>query len=219
VIQNAGGNLVAAGLVANLGRPGGNITGVQILSDDLISKRLELLKALVPDLSRVAFLGEDVTNAALPQMLARYVQQAAVAARTLGIELHPIIVHRPEDIAPAFLDMAKNGDRGLLAMATFLFYLHRKDIIALAARHRIATIYEFQLYPEQGGLMSYGVYDSEVRRRAAFLVDKILRGAKPGDLPIEQPTKFELVINLKTAKALGLTFPQSLLLRVDRVIQ
>ncbi|MDO8480118.1 MAG: ABC transporter substrate-binding protein [Candidatus Rokubacteria bacterium] len=195
VIQNAGGDLVAAGLVANLARPGGNITGVQILSDDLISKRLELLKALVPNLSRVAFLGEDVTNAALPQLLARYVQQAAVAARTLGIELHPIIVHQPADLAPAFRDMTKKGDQGLLAMASLFLLLYRKDIIALAAKHRIATIYEFQLHPEQGGLMSYGVYDSEVRRREAFLVDKILRGAKPGNLPIEQPTKFELVIN------------------------
>jgi putative ABC transport system substrate-binding protein len=219
VIQNAGGDLIAAGLVASLARPGGNVTGVQILSDDLISKRLELLKALVPSLSRVAFLGEDVTNSAVPQMLARYVQQAAAAAQALGMKFHPLIVHRPEDIAPAFLDMTKNDDQALLAMATFFLYLHREEIVNLAAKQRIPTIYEFQLYPEMGGLMSYGVYDSEVRRRAAFLVDKILRGAKPADLPVEQPTKFELVINVKTAKALGLTIPQSLLQRADRVIQ
>jgi putative tryptophan/tyrosine transport system substrate-binding protein len=219
VVQNAGGDLVAAGLVANLARPGGNVTGVQILSDDLISKRLELLKALVPNLSKVAFLGEDVTNSAVPQMLARYVRQATVAARTLGMELHPIIVHKPEDLAPAFLDIAKRGNQGLLAMASFFMYLYRKDIVALAAMHRIPTVYEFQLYPELGGLMSYGVFDSEVRRRAAFLVDKILRGAKPGDLPIERPTKFELVISAKSAKALGLTIPRSLLQQADRVIE
>jgi putative ABC transport system substrate-binding protein len=219
VIQNAGGDLVAAGLVASLARPGGNVTGVQILSDDLISKRLELLKALVPRLSRVAFLGEDITNSAIPQMLARYVQQAALAARTLGIELHPVIVHQPEDLAPAFLEMTKKGAQGLLAMATYFFFLYRRDIVDLAAKHRLATIYEFQVYPELGGLMSYGIYDSEIRRRVAFLVDKILRGAKPGDLPIEQPTKFELVINLKTAGALGLRVPQAFLQRADRVIQ
>jgi putative ABC transport system substrate-binding protein len=135
------------------------------------------------------------------------------------MKFHPLIVQRPEDIAPAFVDMTKNGDQALLAMASFFLYLHRQDIVTLAAKYRIPTIYEFQLHPEIGGLMSYGVYDSEVRRRAAFLVDKILRGAKPGDLPIEQPTKFELVINAKTAKTLGLTIPQSLLQRADRVIK
>jgi len=218
VVQN-GANLVAAGLVASLARPGGNVTGVQILAEDLISKRLDLLKALVPNLSKVAFLGEDVTNANVPQLLAGYIQQAAAAAQALGIKFHPLIVHRPEDIAPAFLDMTKHGDQALLAMATFFLYLHRQEIVTLAAKYRIPTIYEFQLHPEMGGLMSYGVYDSEVRRRAAFLVDKILKGAKPADLPVEQPTKFELVINLQTAKALGLTIPQSLLQRADRLIQ
>jgi putative ABC transport system substrate-binding protein len=218
VVQN-GANLVAAGLVASLARPGGNVTGVQILSEDLISKRLDLLKALVPNLSKVAFLGEDVTNAAVPELLSGYVQQAAAAAQALGMKFHPLIVHRPEDIAPAFLDMTANGDQALLSMATFFLYQHRQEIVTLAAKHRIPTIYEFQLYSEMGGLMSYGVYDSEVRRRAAFLVDKILRGAKPADLPVEQPTKFELVINAKTAKALGLTIPQSLLQRADRVIE
>jgi len=218
VVQN-GANLIAAGLVASLARPGGNVTGVQILAEDLISKRLDLLKALVPNLSKVAFLGEDVTNADVPQLLAGYVQQAAAAARALGMKFHPLIVHRPEGIAPAFLDMTTNGDQALLAMATFFLYQYRQEIVTLAAKHRVPTIYEFQLYPEMGGLMSYSVYDSEVRRRAAFLVDKILKGAKPADLPVEQPTKFELVINLQTAKALGLTIPQSLLQRADRLIQ
>src|SRR6266542_2243513 len=163
VVQN-GANLVAAGLVASLARPGGNVTGVQILSEDLISKRLDLLKAIVPNLSMIAFLGEDVTNSAVPELLAGYVQQAAAAAKALGMKFHPLIVHRSEDIAPAFLDMTKNGDQALLAMATFFLYLHRGEIVRLAAKHGIATIYEFQLYPEIGGLMSYGVYDSEVRR-------------------------------------------------------
>ena len=219
VVYGAGADLVAAGLVSSLARPGGNLTGLQILGDDLIPKRLELLKALIPNLSRVAFVQEDVTLSALPQVLARYDQQATVAARSLRIELHTFILHRGGDVPTAFLGMAKNHDQGLLVMATPFMFGLRKEIIDLAAAHRITAVYENHLYVESGGLMSYGVSISEMRRRGAVYVDKILRGAKPADLPVEQPTKFELVINLKTAKALGLTIPPSVLGRADRVIE
>jgi putative ABC transport system substrate-binding protein len=218
VVGRADNDLVAAGLVDNLARPGGNITGSQLLNDDLIPKRLDLLKALVPNLSKVAFLREDVTISALPQIRARFDQQVAIAARSLSIEAHTFIVRRAGDLAAAFLGMMKNHDQGVVVTSAAFMFVHRKAVIDLAAAHRIAAVYELGVFVEAGGLMSYGVNASEMQRRAAVYVDKILKGAKPGDLPIEQPTKFELVINLKTAKALGLTIPPSLLLRADQVI-
>jgi len=219
VVGRADNDLVAAGLVASLARPGGNITGSQLLNDDLVPKRLELLKAIVPNLSKVALLREDVTTSALLQIFDRLDQQVATAARNLGIELHTYIVHRPADIAAAFLGMVKNRDQAVLVGASPFVFVHRKAIIDLAAEHRIAAIYSLQVYVEPGGLMSYGVNVSEMKRRAAVYVDKILKGAKPADLPVEQPTKFDLVINLKTAKALGLTIPQSLLQQADQVLE
>jgi len=219
VVGRADNDLVAAGLVDNLARPGGNITGSQLLNDDLIPKRLDLLKALVPNLSKVAFLREDVTISALPQIRARFDQQVAIAARSLSIEAHTFIVRRAGDLAAAFLGMMKNHDQGVVVASAAFMFVHRKAVIDLAAAHRIAAVYELGVFVEAGGLMSYGVNASEMQRRAAVYVDKILKGAKPGDLPIEQPTKFELVINLKTAKALGLTIPQSLLQRADQVIE
>jgi ABC-type uncharacterized transport system substrate-binding protein len=219
VVGRAEGDLVAAGLVDSLAKPGANITGSQLLSDDLTPKRLELLKALVPNLSRVALLQEDVTISAVPQMRARYDQQAAIAARTLGIELHTFVVHRADDVTAAFLGMMKNRDQGVVVEESPFMFVHRREIIDLAATHRIAAIYALQVYVEPGGLVSYGVSIPEMQRRAALYVDKILKGAKPGDLPVQQPEKFELVINLKTAKALGLTIPQSVLTRADRVIE
>jgi len=219
VVGRADENLVAAGLVASLARPGGNVTGSQLLNDDLIPKRLELLKALVPNLSKVALLREDVTTSVLPQIRARDGEELAVAARGLGIEVHTFIVRRAEDLAAAFLGMKKNHDQGVVVMSPAFMFVHRKAVIDLAATHRIAAIYELRVFVEPGGLMSYGVNASEMQRRAAVYVDKILKGAKPGELPIEQPTKFELAINLKTAKALGLTIPPSLLGRADEVIQ
>jgi putative ABC transport system substrate-binding protein len=219
VVGRADNDLVAAGLVESLARPGGNITGSQLLNDELIPKRLELLKALVPNLSKVAFLRADVTDSALPQVRARYDQQVAIAARSLDIEAHTFVVRRAGDFAPAFLGMKKNHDQAVVVTSAAFMFVHRKAVIDLAAVHRIAAIYELQVFVEPGGLMSYGVNASEMQRRAAVYVDKILRGAKPADLPIEQPNKFELVINLKTAKAMGLTIPQSLLARADQVIQ
>jgi putative ABC transport system substrate-binding protein len=219
VVGRAGSDLVAAGLVDSLAKPGGNITGSQILNDDLVPKRLELLKALVPNLSKVALLREDVTTSALPQILARYDQRVAIAARSLGIEVHTFIVRRAGDLAAAFLGMMKNHDQGVVVTSAAFMFVHRKTVIDLAAAHRIAAIYELQVFVEPGGLMSYGVNASEMQQRAAVYVDRILKGAKPADLPIEQPNKFELVINLKTAKTLGLTIPQPLLARADQVIQ
>jgi len=219
VVAAAGGDLVAAGLVDSVARPGGNITGLQSFSYDLVPKRLELLKALVPNLSKVAFLQEDVTLSAVPELRAGYDQQATTAARILGIELHTFIVHRAGEFAAAFRGMVKSRDQGVLVMSTPFTFVHRREIVDLAAEQRIAAVYEFHLFVEQGGLMSYGVNIPEMSRRGAVYVDKILRGAKPGDLPIEQPTKFEFAINLKTAKALGLTIPPSLLQRADQVIE
>jgi len=219
VVGRAEGDLVAAGLVASLAKPGANITGAQLLNDDLVPKRIELLKALVPNLSKVALLREDVTTSALPQIPARYDQQVATAARTLGIEVHTVIVRRAGDLAPAFLGMVKNQDRSLLVASSTFMFVHRQAIVDLAAAHRIAAVYELRGFVASGGLMSYGVNASEMEQRAATYVDRILRGAKPADLPVEQPTNFELVINLKTARALGLTIPPSLLGRADEVIQ
>jgi putative ABC transport system substrate-binding protein len=219
VVLMAGADLVADGLVASLARPGGNLTGSQVLQGDLIAKRLELLKTLVPSLSRVAFLQESVTTSVLPQLRVRYDQQAAVAASNLGIGVHTFVVQRPEDFASAFLGMMKARDQGLVIVSTPFMYVHRQDIVDLAVKHRIATIFEAPPYVEVGGLMSYGVSLPEMVRRAAVYIDKILRGANPADLPIEQPTKWGLTINLKTAKALGLTIPPSLLQRADQVIE
>jgi putative ABC transport system substrate-binding protein len=219
VVGRSDNDLVAAGLVDSLARPGGNITGSQLLNDELVPKRLELIKALAPDLSKVALLREDLTTSALPQILDRRDQRVAVAARSLGVEVHTFTVRRAEDLAPAFLGMKKNHDQGVLVTSAAFMFLHRKAVIDLAAAHRIPAIYELEVFVEAGGLMSYGVNASEMQRRAAVYVDKILKGAKPADLPVEQPAKFEFVINLKTAKALGLAVPQSLLLRADQVIQ
>jgi len=219
VVAAAGGDLVAAGLVDSLARPGGNVTGLQSFSYDLVPKRLEFLKELVPGLSRVAFLQEDVTLVAVPQLRARYDQEAAEASRALGTEIHTYIVRRAAEFVATFRGMTKNLDQGLLVMSTPFTFAHRKEIIELAAAHRLAGVYEFDLFVEQGGLMSYGVNIPAMSRRGAVYVDKVLRGTRPGDLPIEQPTKFELAINLRTAKALGLTVPPSLLARADEVIR
>jgi ABC-type uncharacterized transport system substrate-binding protein len=218
VVGRAEGDLVAAGLVASLARPGGNITGAQILNDELAPKRIELLRALITNLSRVAFLKDDLTLAALPQMRARYDEVAARAARTLGIELRTLVVHRAEDLPGAFESMRKNHDQALMVSSSAFMFLYRKALADLAVTHRIPAIYEVQNFLEYGGLMSYGVNVAEMQHRAAGYVDRILKGAKPGDLPIEQPTKFDFIINRKAARLLGLTIPPSVLQRADQII-
>jgi len=214
VAVGSGPDLVTKGLAASLARPGGNLTGLQILSDELIPKRLDLLRALVPRLSRVAFLRSGPE--APPDS---YTRQAALSAQALGVELRTLRVPRPEDLPAAFRGMAANRDNGLLVSASVFLFSHRKQLAVLAAAHRIPAIYEHREYLEAGGLISYGMDFPDLQRRCAIYVDKILRGANPGDLPVEQPTKFEMVVNLRTTRALGLAVPQSVLLRADRVIE
>ena len=160
-----------------------------------------------------------MTTSVLPGIGPQSDEQIALAARNLGIDIHTVTVHQAEDLESAFLSMRKNRDQGVAVMSPAFMFVHRQAVLEFAAAHRIPAVYELQIFVEAGGLMSYGVNVSEMERRAANYMDKILRGAKPADLPIEQPTKFELVINLKTAKTLGLTIPPSLLARADEVIQ
>jgi ABC-type uncharacterized transport system substrate-binding protein len=203
---------VELGLVPSLGRPGGNITGLATTAADFAGKRLELLKAIVPKLKRVAVLWHPA-NPTNPIQL----KGAQVAARTLGVQLEPVSVQGPSDFDAA--GKAVRGTGGLLLLESPLFTTHRARLAELAARSRLPAIYGQREYVEVGGLMSYGTHFHDLYRRAAPYVDKILKGAKPADLPVEQPTKFELVINLKTAKALGLTIAPSVLARADEIIE
>ena len=208
------GDPVEARLVANLSRPGGNITGSSSLAGELSAKRLELLKEVVPGLARVAALW----NAGNPMKAADW-REAQVAARTLRVSLQSREVRGPGDFESVFAAMTKDRPDALLTLGDPLLLQQRGRIVEFAARNRLPAMYEHRVYTDAGGLIAYGPNFRELYRRAATYVDKILKGAKPGDLPVEQPTKFELVINLKTAKALGLTIPQSVLLRADEVIQ
>jgi len=219
VVYQAGVDLVAERVVASLARPGGNPTGSQVFQVGLVPKRLELLKALVPNLSRVAVLQDGVTTTAAPNVLTSYTQQAAVAARPLGLKIDTFVVQHRDGIASTFLDMMRARDQALSVMSSNFVSMRRREIIDLAVKHRIVTLYEHPEYAKAGGLMSYGPNTEDMLRGSAVYVDKILRGAKPGDLPIEQPTKFELTINLKSATALGVTIPPKLLQRADHVIE
>ena len=203
---------VELGLVSSLGRPGGNITGLASSSADFAGKRLELLRATVPRLRRVAALWHPA-NPTNPIQL----KSAHAAARSLGMQLDPVSVQNPTDFDSAF--KAVRGTDGLLMLESPFFTTHRARLAELAVESRLPAIYGQREYVDVGGLMSYGADYRDLFRRAARHVDKILKGAKPADLPVEQPTKFELVINLKTAKALGLTIPPSLLARADQVIE
>jgi putative ABC transport system substrate-binding protein len=205
-------DLVGAGLVASLARPGGNTTGVSILASELNVKRLELLKRTLPKVSRVAVLWDPATGRF-------HLAALEAAARSLGVELQILEVRRPEDFQRAF-GAARRGRAGALnVLASPFLYGHRQTIIDLAAKNRLPAIYQWREMAEAGGLMSYGPTLSELLRLCAAVLDRILKGSKPGDLPVEQPRKLELVVNLKTAKALGLTIPRSLLVRADEVIQ
>jgi putative ABC transport system substrate-binding protein len=206
---------VGTGLVASLARPGGNVTGLSVQSSDLAGKRIELLCEVLPDLRRLAIMG-NVGYAAT----ARDMQEAQAAGRILGLDVIILEIRRAEDIAPAFEELLKGPSvDGLYICTDALVGTHRVRINTLANTARLATVHSEQQYVEAGGLMSYGPSYPDLFRRAAELVDKILRGAKPSDIPVEQPTKFDLVINLTTAKALGLTIPESLLLRADALIE
>jgi putative ABC transport system substrate-binding protein len=205
---------VASGLVDSLARPGGNITGFTNISAVLAGKRLELLKETVPKLSRVAVLWDPGNPGSLPQW-----KESQLPARELGLQLHSMEVSSAKEFESAFKEATKARSEALAVTQLALATSNRKQIADLAIINRLPAIYPRGEFVESGGLMSYGPDETERYRRAAVLVDKILRGAKPADLPVEQPTKFELVINLKTAKQHGLTMPAIMLARADKVIR
>ena len=207
---------VEIGLVASLSRPGGNITGTTFTpGPEIFGKQLQILKEAIPLASRVAIL----SNPADPLSFALQVKEVEATARSLRIRLQQVEARGPEDFDGAFAAMARERADALVVGGTSTFLAHRARIAELAVTGRLPTIYSFRESVEAGGLMAYAVNMSDFVGRAAVYVDKILKGAKPADLPVEQPTKFELVINLKTANALGIAVPQSLLLRADGVIQ
>jgi putative ABC transport system substrate-binding protein len=211
------GDPVTSGLVTTLARPGGNVTGLSSFAPELVGKCLEQLKQAVPGVSRVAALwqpgglGERTDKDVL--------KEAEAAARALGVRLQFVEARGPENFDRAFSDMTRARAGALTVLPGSMFVNERRRLVDLAARNRLPAVYPWREGVDAGGLMAYGPDLADLLRRAATYVDKILKGTKPGDLPVEQPTKFELVINLKTAKALGLTIPQSLLLRADEVIQ
>ena len=205
---------VAAGLVDNLARPGGNLTGFSIVAPELGGKRLELLKEVVPDVSSVAVL----LNTRNPQSQIE-LKEMRTAAQAMRLQLYPIEISTEDGLEDAFAAMNKAAVQALVVLTDPILFSQRKRTVDLANRNRLPAVYFFQGFAEEGGLMSYGPSDTDLFRRAAAYVDRILKGTKPGDLPIEQPTKFELFINLKAANMVGVTIPESFLLRADKVIE
>jgi len=214
IVMATAGDPVEAGLVSNLAHPGGNITGLTQMITELSAKRLQLLKQVVPRLNRVAVLW----NPDNPYHL-RVIEELKAPAQSLSMELSLVSARAREELNPAFSAASKAHAQALFAIGDGLFFSNRSTLINLAARARLPAVYGVRQYVEEGGLFSYGPDLRDLSRRSAGYVDKILKGAKPGDLPIEQPTKFELVVNLKTAKALAITVPESILLRADEVIR
>ena len=215
IVFTTGGSPIAGGLVASLARPGGNVTGLTTNSPELVGKRLELLKEAVPKALRIGFLmpADSVT-------IRTMFDEAQGAAKALGVQFQLVEVRAPNpDFEGAFRFMVKERIGALVTEGPPLISSNRKRILELAAKNRIPAIHTAQEWANAGGLMSYGANTVEPYRRAAVFVDKILKGVKPADLPVEQPTKFEFIINLKTAKALDLTIPQSVLFRADKVIK
>jgi len=214
IVVGGAGDLVEAGLVGSLVNPGGNVTGVSRLSPDFTGKRLRLLKEAIPKAIRVAALLNPDNPAYEPTL-----KEIEISVRALGIMFQSLAARSPNDFESAFEAAAKGRADALFVMADALFNSHPTRIVELAAKNRLAAMYDRDDFVEAGGLMSFGVNLADLYRRSAYYVDKILKGTKPADLPAEQPTKFELVINLKTAKALGLTIPPEVLARADRVIK
>jgi putative ABC transport system substrate-binding protein len=208
------GDPVAAGLVASLARPGGNATGFSIVAPELSGKRLQLLKEVIPGISSVAVM----SNVANPQSQIE-LNEMQIAARTLSLRLQSIQTSAEASLEKAFETSIHEPVQALIVLTDAVLYSQRDRIVALAAANRLPAMYFFREFVVQGGLMSYAPSDTDLFRRAAIHVDKVLKGTSPGDLPVEQPTKFELVINLKTAKALGLTVPDTVLARADEVIE
>jgi putative ABC transport system substrate-binding protein len=205
---------VGSGFVASLARPGGNITGLSTLSPEISGKQLQLLKEIVPRLSRVAVLGTSNETG-----YAQTLREMKLAAKAFGVQLQVLDVPSPKDIETAFRAASKGRADGVLSLGGPVFNSQRTQLAELAIRNRLPTIYDRPEYVERGGLMTYGPSITGFDRRAATFVDKILKGAKPADLPVEQPTKFELIINLKAAKQIRLTIPPNVLARADRVIR
>jgi putative ABC transport system substrate-binding protein len=214
VVVTFSGDPVATGLVASLAHPGGNITGVSEVATELSAKRLALLKEAVPSARDVAVLW----NADDFGMSLRY-QAAEVEAKRLNMRIMPLGVHAPDDFDTAFSEMTKTPPDGILMVTDILTNLNRGRVMQYADEHRLPAIYEYARFAHDGGLMSYGPDESAILDRAAGLADRILKGAKPADLPLELPTRFQFAINLKTAKAIGLTIPEAILLRADDVIE
>jgi putative ABC transport system substrate-binding protein len=215
IVMVSSGDAVRQGLVASLARPGGNVTGLTMISPEISQKRLEVLREMVPTLSRVGVLwcgpGEPVAD--------NEWQETQTAAAALKVQVASLEVRSPQDLASAFGTAAKQRVQAVIVLDCSRLHPNAVRITGLSMKNHLPALYPYSIYSEAGGLMSYGPDLREGARRAATFVDKILKGAKPGDLPVEQPTKFELVLNLKTAKALGLTIPQSLLIRANQVIQ
>jgi putative ABC transport system substrate-binding protein len=215
IVMLASGEPVAAGLVASLARPGGNMTGLTYYATELSAKRLELLKEVAPRVARVAVM-DNPTAAYLNFPFLRDTERAA---QVLGLQLHVMRVGEPNEVERVFTLAAKEGVDALFVLPDLMFSTQAKQIAELAMKHRWPTMAWGKWFAHEGALMAYAADYADLGRRAAVYVDKILKGRKPADLPVEQPTKFQLIINLKTAKALGLTIPQSVLARADEVIQ
>jgi putative ABC transport system substrate-binding protein len=214
IIMGFDNDPIGNGFVASVARPGGNITGLATLVPELSGKQLELLKEVVPKISRVAVFGTSTQPGA-----AQSLKEVERAAGALGLRLQYLDVPDPRDLATAFQAATKGHAEAVIVLQSAVINRQRKQIVDLAAKNRLPAIYQQTEYTEAGGLMYYGANVADLFRRAATYVDKILKGTKPADLPVEQPTKFELVINLKTAKQIGLTIPPNVLARADRVIR
>ena len=217
IVVTAMGDPVRDGLVASLARPGGNITGTTFLGPELVPKRLSFLRELLPTISRVAVLWHP--GAFSEPTIREMLNEVAQAARTLGVQLQLVEVRSADEFDHALTTMVGARAEALFQFPSTLFFNERRRIVDLAARHRLPAMFNAREFVQLGGLIAYGANLAELNRRAAAYVDKILKGAKPFDLPIEQPTKFELFINLKTAKALGLAVPDRLLVGADEVIE
>jgi ABC-type uncharacterized transport system substrate-binding protein len=214
IVMTNEANPVADGIVASLARPGGNITGLSTLAPELSDKRLEILREVVPKLSRVAVLGTSTVPG-----LAQMIREIELAAKAIGVKLQNVDVLDSKDIETGFRAASKGRAQALLTLGGGILFSQRGQIAELAVKNRLPAIYHQSQYVEAGGLMFYGVNVLDLDRRAATYVDKILKGAKPADLPVEQPKKFEFIINLKAAKQIGLTIPPNVLVRADRVIK
>jgi putative ABC transport system substrate-binding protein len=214
IVMRSSGDPVELGWVASLARPGANVTGVTSYSTDLYGKKLQLLKETIPALARVAVLWDPSAPGA-----AESYRRTEVAAAQVGLALHPASVRHAGDLEKAFGSVVSSGAGAVLALRGPIVLTERRRVTELAARHRLPAMYDDREFTEDGGLMSYGTNLEESYRQAAVYVGRILKGAKPADLPVEQPTKFELVVNARAARAIGLTIPRQVLLRADRVIE